>query len=220
MVLEKMMNNQLKKLLTWFSNAVKTIPLVQVIVASVVTFIAAMAINTSMAEKREQQYLAEMRAFEEQTKVATEYADSVKKQSLIHERNADRATARANAAEREANRSKKKTDELRGDLDSLRETITDSTEMARIIIPKQDSIIEQQSVTIETQDRQIVFLNTALTQKDTALMLSNQRGDSLQRVVNNIPVPPKPPLFPRLTRKTVFIGGVITGIVLKVFVFK
>ncbi len=218
------MDNKLLKSLTEMklsANAIKNLALaIKLLVVAIATFTVASLINTGIAEKREQQYLAEMRVFKEQAEVATRHADSLKKEVEIHDNAARIAKAKADKAARDAQASKNRTSELLGSLDSLKETITDSTEMARIIIPKQDSIIDQQSITIGKQDIQITFLNTALSSKDTALTLANQRGDSLQRVVNNIPTPPKPPLFPRISRKTVYVLGIATGIVLKVFVLK
>jgi len=115
--------------------------------------------------------------------------------------------------------SRTRTAVLREDLDSLKETITDSTEMARLIIPKQDSIISQQTVTISSQVTAIENLNNAIVNKDSTITLLTLSRDSLQRVVKNIPTPPKPPIFPKITRTQVFVGGVIGGILLKVFVF-
>jgi hypothetical protein len=91
--------------------------------------------------------------------------------------------------------------------------------MARVIIPKQDSLINEQSVVISKQVNAIENLNSAIVNKDSTITLLTLSRDSLQRVVKNIPTPPKPPMFPTITRKQAFVGGTIVGILLKVFVF-
>lgn len=176
-------------------------------------------INTQLVSKREEQYIIQMREFKKQAEHASVYADFLKSQVEVQQNIARAAESRATFAELQVRKSKNTTNVLRQELDSLKETVTDSTEMARLIIPKQDSIINQQEVTIGKQDVQIVFLNTALQAKDSALVLSNLRGDSLQTVVDNIPEPPKPPKLPTITRKQAFIGGTVVGFLLKVFVF-
>jgi FtsZ-interacting cell division protein ZipA len=181
--------------------------------------ILVLLVNTKRVAGREDAYLQEMRVFKEQSELATQYADSLKKQVRVHETETAAARARATTAELQARKSKNTTNVLLQELDSLKETVTDSIEMARLIIPKQDTIITQQQVTITKQDTQIVFLGVALTETSTALTLSNQRGDSLQTVVNNIPDPPKPPMLPTISRKQAFVGGVVVGVILKVFVF-
>lgn len=217
------MNNILKKFLEGTKLTAETItavlPLIKIVLIATGTFVIAMIINTGIAEDREQQYLAQMRLFKEQSALASKYADSLAVEVKRQESIANAAKARATAAQREAELSRARTAVLTKGLDSLRETITDSTEMARLIIPKQDAIIQEQLVTITKQDTTIINLNEALTNKDSTITLLTISRDSLQRVVNNIPEPPKPPIFPRITRKQVFTGGVIAGILLKTFVF-
>lgn len=217
------MNHKLKKFLEGTKLTAETItaiiPFIKMVLVAAAAFVVAMMINTGIAEDREQQYLADMRVFKEQSELASKYADSLAVEVKRQESIANAARIRATAAQRDAELSKVRTATLAQGLDSLRETITDSTEMARLIIPKQDSIIQEQSVTISKQDTTISNLNDALTSKDSTITLLTISRDSLQRVVNNIPEPPKPPMFPRITRKQVFVGGVIAGILLKSFVF-
>jgi hypothetical protein len=194
-------------------------PYIKLILTALATFAIVMVVNTSYFGKKEQSYLAQMREFKQQSELASKYADSLKTEIDVQETKASVAIARAEAAQQVALLSRTRTAALREDLDSLKETITDSTEMARLIIPKQDSIISQQTVTIGSQVTAIENLNNAIVNKDSTITLLTLSRDSLQRVVNNIPTPPKPPLFPMITRKQAFVGGIIGGILLKVFVF-
>jgi len=189
------------------------------LLVAIATFAIVMVVNTNVMNNKEQSYLAQMREFKEQSELASKYADSLKTEVTIQENNARAAVARAEVAQREALLSRTRVATLRGDVDSLKETITDSTEMARLIIPKQDSVINEQSVVIGKQASAIEHLNIAVVSKDSTITLLTLSRDSLQRVVKNIPTPPKPPLFPTITRTQAFVGGVIGGILLKIFVF-
>ena len=217
------MNPKVKKLLERTKLTVKTITalpsFVKMLLVAVVTFLLVMLLNTGYFDKREQEYLAQMRNFKEQSEAASRYADSLKKQIIVQENNARVALSRAETAQREASVSRARVASLRHGLDSLKETITDSVEMARLIIPKQDSVIHEQSVTITQQVTAIEGLNTAIFHKDSTITLLTISRDSLQRVVNNVPTPPNPPIFPKITRKQAFVGGIVSGILLKVFVF-
>lgn len=211
------MNNWLTKVLLLLQNKQTQIRDGILVVLGIIIII--LMINTQLVTKREEQYIQKMRVFKEQAENAARYADSLKVQVVTLDNVAKVAQSRAAVAESQVRKSKNTTNILRQELDSLKETVTDSVEMARLIIPKQDSIITQQEVTISRQDVQIVFLNTALEAKDSALVISNLRGDSLQTVVDNIPEPPKPSPLPTISRKQAFVGGVIVGVMLKVFVF-
>ena len=214
---ENTMNNRLTQLLQQLQSKQQTVRNVSLVVFGIVILV--LLVNTQLITSREEGYLQEMREFKQQSELATQYADSLKKQVLVHETEATAATARATIAEHQVRKSKNATNVLLQELDSLKETVTDSIEMARLIIPKQDSVITQQQVTITKQDTQIIFLNVALEETNTALILSKQRGDSLQTVVNNIPEPPKSSILPTISRKQAFVGGVVMGVILKVFVF-
>ena len=217
------MNQKLKKLLEATKLTAETLtalmPYIKLVLTALATFAIVMVVNTSYFGKKEQSYLAQMREFKQQSELASKYADSLATEVVIQENNARAAMARAETAQQAALLSRTRTAVLREDLDSLKETITDSTEMARLIIPKQDSIISQQTVTISSQVTAIENLNNAIVNKDSTITLLTLSRDSLQRVVKNIPTPPKPPIFPKITRTQVFVGGVIGGILLKVFVF-
>lgn len=207
----------MERVLKWLDNNQKA--LTNGIVTIVTCILVLLLINTQITSKREEQYLQRMREFKKQAESASRHADSLRSEITVHMNNVRTAELKASASAIQARRSRNAVNELLHELDSLREVVTDSVQMARVIIPKQDSIISEQQITISTQDTQITFLNVALSSKDTALTISIQRGDSLQRVVDNIPTPPSPPLFPKITRKQAFIGGVVGGILLKAFVF-
>ncbi len=211
------MNNRLMEFLTQLKSKQQTFRNVAIVVLGIVILV--LLVNTQIVTKREEGYIIEMRKFKQQSELALQYADSLKKEALVHENAAKLAQARADVAALQARKSKNATNVLLQELDSLKETVTDSIEMARLIIPKQDSVITQQQVTITKQDTQIVFLNTTLEEINAALLLSNKRGDSLQTVVSNIPEPPKPSKLPTISRKQAFVGGAIVGFILKVFVF-
>jgi hypothetical protein len=217
------MNQKWKKLLEATKLTAETItalmPFIKMALVAFATFAIVMVVNTSYFDKKEQSYLAQMREFKEQSELASKYADSLKTEITIQENNARAAMTRAEVAQQEAWASRTRVAALRGGLDSLKETITDSTEMARLIIPKQDSVINEQSVTIDKQAGAIEHLNIAIVNKDSTITLLTLSRDSLQRVVNNIPTPPKPPMFPTITRKQAFVVGVLGGIALKIFVF-
>ncbi len=218
-----MMNQKWKKLLEATKLTAETItalmPFIKMALVAFATFAIVMVVNTSYFDKKEQSYLAQMREFKEQSELASKYADSLKTEITVQENNARAAVARAEVAQKEAAVSRMRAAVLRHGVDSLKETITDSTEMARVIIPKQDSLINEQSVVIGKQVTAIENLNNAIVNKDSTITLLTISRDSLQRVVNNIPEPPKPPILPKLTRKQVFIGGTVVGFLLKVFVF-
>jgi membrane-anchored protein YejM (alkaline phosphatase superfamily) len=179
----------------------------------------ALSVNTKITSDREQKYISDMREFKEQAKAATKYADSLKNAVGKHDSAASAAQRSAARSADAARRAGAKAGALEEQLDSLKQVVTDSVEMARVIIPKQDTIIQQYKVTVQKKDEQIVFLGIALEEKNAALIISNQRGDSLQRVVNNIPTPPLPPIFPTISRKKAFAGGVAVGIIAKALLF-
>ena len=66
--------------------------------------------------------------------------DSLKTIIAIEANEAHAAETRANGFANNSKKSKAQLDSLRSETDSLRKTIKDSTEMARVIIPKLDSV--------------------------------------------------------------------------------
>jgi hypothetical protein len=175
--------------------------------------------TTGYFDKMEQSYIAQMREFKEESNRASKYADSLEGQITVQEHKAQVAHAQAQTAQRLATASQLRTNKLRHSLDSLKENITDSTEMARVIIPAQNAVINSQTVTNTNQTIAIENLNSTIESKDSTITLLTLSRDSLYQVVKNIPTPPAPPLLPKITRTQVAVGGVVIGILLKAFVF-
>lgn len=217
------MNKQFKKFLESTKLTAETItallPFLKLLGTGIAVFVVVMSINTCHADKKEQEYLARMTRFIDQADSAKKYADSLAKRVEMHETAARDAAARAGTARRQAEASKVQVGKLQRGLDSLKEAITDSIEMARVIIPKQDSIITEQTVVINRQELVITNFRTVIINKDSSINLLTFSRDSLRTVVNNIPAPPKPPLFPKITRKQAFVAGVLGGIAVTVFGF-
>lgn len=209
--------NQLKKLLEQTKLTAETIDVIIRVIKglgiAVLVFLITWSILTAKAEQREQQYLERMRVFKEQAEAASKYADSLAVEEAKYKATADSARRRADMSQRDANRSKVATARTQRELDSLKRVITDSVEMARVIIPKQDTVIKQQQVTIAEQDTTIFQLRISNVYKDSVITTITFARDSLQRVVDAVPAPPKEPFIPKLTRKQVFIGGTIIGTV-------
>jgi hypothetical protein len=220
MELVRIMNNTLKKFLQMIKLTAETVtavlPFIKMIMVAAGALVLALLISANGFDKKEQTYLAEMRIFKEQAKLASQYADSLAVEVIRYESTARVAENKAAAAQREVELSKARTASLTEGLDSLKDAITDSTEMARLIIPVQDSIIQEQKITIEQQDSTITNLRVALVAKDTTISLLTISRDSLQRVVNLIPPPPTQNKLFGLqlpSRKMVFLIGTVTGVV-------
>jgi hypothetical protein len=214
------MNSKLQKFLKLIKLTAETatavIPFFKMLLVAAGAMAVALLISANNFAKKKEDYLAEMRTFKQQADKASKYADSLAAEIAREYANAREAETRASAARREAETSKTRTATLARGLDSLRATITDSIEMARVIIPTQDSIIREQSVTIGKQDSTISHLLLAGKSKDTVISLLTVSRDSLQRVVNLIPLPPKERKILGMalpSRTVVFIAGVMTGTV-------
>jgi hypothetical protein len=166
----------------------------------------------------EQQYIAQMRVYEKDAQTALEYAAQLQIQVTERQTAAEAAEQRASRLGQTIAATRVSTAAKLQELEYSRRAVVDSVEMARVIIPRQDSIIQLQKETIDAQDEQVMFLQYALVQKDTALMISTRRGDSLQIILNNLPRVTSVPRRPSL--KTIFGAGVATGIVATVLLSK
>jgi hypothetical protein len=106
----------------------------------------------------------------------------------------------------------------------MKETLLDTLELARQVLPLKDSIIAKQKETITLQSTQVTELESALGKKDDALKLALMRGDSLQAVINLIPPAPKNPnrMFgiKLPSRKASFLVGVAMGVGTSLLVVK
>jgi hypothetical protein len=214
------MNNRLKKFLEWTKLTAETaaavLSFIKLLLVIAGTAALALMFQSDKFGKKEEQYLAQMDKFKQQSTQATRYADSLSAAALRQDSITRIAQERARLAQRQAQFSRTQTVALIRELDSIRTVVTDSVEMARVIIPKQDSVIQQQSITIMHQDTTIANLNSVILGKDVTIQLVTTARDSLQSVVNNIPSPPP---ASRITRKQAFVGGVVVGVILKMVVF-
>jgi lipopolysaccharide export LptBFGC system permease protein LptF len=169
-------------------------------------------------------YIAQYKEYKTQAEATSKFADSLQTQITIQENETRAALSRADVAARKAEEYKAQTNTYTVAAVAIRETVTDTIELARTLIPLQDSIIAQQQLTIEAQDVQITELNTALNSKDVSLKLALQRGDSLQTVLNLLPPPPSNPnrMFgiKLPSRKASFLVGLGMGLGASLLVIK
>lgn len=188
------------------------------------TFAAVLYWQDSTSDDAMDKYISEYKKFQAQADSATKFADSLAQEIVIADNEARAAQSRASVYSKQATELKNETLNLMDRAQLLTETITDTLELARQILPLKDSIITKQETTITTQDKQIQELETAILKKDDALKLALLRGDSLQTVVNNIPPAPKNPnrMFgiKLPSRKTTFVVGVVAGVVIGGVVLK
>lgn len=188
------------------------------------TFAGVLYWQDSTSDDAMDKYIADYKKFQAQADSATKFADSLAQEIIIADNEARAAQSRASVYSRQATELKNETLNLMDRAQLLTETITDTLQLARQILPLKDSIITKQETTITTQGNQIQELETAILKKDDALKLALLRGDSLQTVVNNIPPAPKNPnrMFgiKLPSRKTSFVVGVVAGVVIGGVVLK
>ena len=197
--------------------------------ASVAVWLAFMYADSGSKDKMDV-YIQQYKQFQAQADSAVKFADSLKTQIIIEETEAQLAQEKANHYAEDVKALRKTTSVLKNKRDSLLketvtpQTVTDSILHMSSIISIQDSIIDQQENTINTQDTQIVQLNKALTSKDNVINLLTLSRDSLQKVVINIPQAPKNPnkMFgiPLPSRKVMLVTGFIAGVVTTATVLK
>lgn len=171
------------------------------------------------------EYIEQVKTFRAQADSAIKFSDSLKTHIVNLKTDATEAEQKARSLNAKVGQLSRQISNRRGIADSLRKTITDSIELARVIIPHQDSIIAQQDTVIKTQHTQMSQLNIALAKKDTAIDLLTVSRDSLRTLLAQVPPPPKNPnktwLGIRLpTRKQsaiagAIVGSVITGVLIK-----
>lgn len=176
------------------------------------------------------QYISEYKEFKTRADSAVRFADSLKTQIAIETNEARAAEMRAETYAKDVKKLKMTTANLLSRRDSLMQetimpkTVEDSLEFVRSIIPLQDSIITSQNGTILNQENQITELSRALKNKDNAILLLTTSRDSLQKVIINIPPPPKNPnkLFgiPLPSRKASFVVGTVVGLAAAVTIIK
>lgn len=197
--------------------------------ASVAVWLVFMYADSGSKDKMDV-YIQQYKQFQAQADSAVKFADSLKTQIIIEETEAQLAQEKANDYAEDVKALRKTTSVLKNKRDSLLketgmpQTVTDSIVHMSSIISVQDSIIDKQENTINTQDTQIVQLNKALHSKDNVINLLTLSRDSLQKVVINIPQAPKNPnkMFgiPLPSRKVMLVTGFIAGVVTTATVMK
>ena len=187
-------------------------------------FAAALYWQDSTSDDAMDKYIAEYKAFQAKADSTTKLADSLKVEIVIADNESRAAEGRAQILGRQVNSLKNQTSSMMERASELQETLTDTVEMARQLLPLKDSIIAQQQETINTQSAQVSELERALQSKDNALRLALIRGDSLQSVINIIPPAPKNPNrmfgFKLPSRKASFLVGVAMGVGTSILVVK
>ena len=169
-------------------------------------------------------YIAEYKQFQAKADSVTELADSLKEEIIIADNESRAAESRAKILGRQVNSLKNETLSMEERAEVMKETLLDTLELARQVLPLKDSIIAKQKETITLQSTQVTELESALGKKDDALKLAMMRGDSLQAVINLIPPAPKNPnrMFgiKLPSRKASFVVGLTMGIGTSILVIK
>ncbi len=169
-------------------------------------------------------YIAEYKVFQQKAEVATALADSLSEEIIIADNESRAAESRAKVLSRQVSTLTNETLSMEERAEVMKETLLDTLELARQILPLKDSIIAKQKETITTQGSQVTELESALQSKDNALRMAMIRGDSLQAVINLIPPAPKNPnrMFgiKLPSRKASFLIGVAMGVGTSILVVK
>ena len=183
-----------------------------------------MMLKFNQQEDEMDKYIAEYKVFQQKAEVATALADSLSEEIVIADNESRAAESRAKILGRQVNALTNETLSMEERAETMKETLLDTLELARQILPLKDSIIAKQKETIATQGTQVTELESALSSKDNALKMALMRGDSLQAVINLIPPAPKNPNrmfgFKLPSRKASFLVGVGIGLGTSILVIK
>jgi hypothetical protein len=183
-----------------------------------------MMLKLNKQEDEMDKYIAEYKQFQAKADSVTELADSLKEEIVIADNESRAAESRAKILGRQVNALQNETLSMEERAEVMKETLLDTLELARQVLPLKDSIIAKQKETITLQSTQVTELESALGKKDDALKLAMMRGDSLQAVINLIPPAPKNPnrMFgiKLPSRKASFAVGLAMGIGAGVLVIK
>jgi hypothetical protein len=187
-------------------------------------FAGALYWQDSTSDDAMDKYIEEYKAFQAKADSVTELADSLKEEIVIADNESRAAESRAKILGRQVSALTNETLSMEERAETMKETLLDTLELARQILPLKDSIIAKQKETIATQGSQVTELESALQSKDNALRMALMRGDSLQAVINLIPPAPKNPNrmfgFKLPSRKASFAIGLAMGIGAGVLVIK
>ena len=188
------------------------------------TFAGILYWQDSTSDDAMDKYIEEYKVFQAKADSVTELADSLKVEIVIADNESRAAESRAKVLGSQVNSLKNETLSMEERAEVMKETLLDTLELARQILPLKDSIIVKQKETIEVQGSQVKELESALSNKDNALRMALMRGDSLQAVINLIPPAPKNPNrmfgFKLPSRKASFLVGVAMGVGAGVLVVK
>ena len=187
-------------------------------------FAGALYWQDSTSDDAMDKYIEEYKAFQAKADSVTELADSLKEEIVIADNESRAAESRAKILGRQVSALTNETLSMEERAETMKETLLDTLELARQILPLKDSIIAKQKETIATQGSQVTELESALQSKDNALRMALMRGDSLQAVINLIPPAPKNPNrmfgFKLPSRKASFAIGLAMGIGTSILVIK
>ena len=117
-------------------------------------------------------YIEEYKAFQAKADSVTELADSLKAEIVIADNESRAAESRAKILGRQVNSLKNETLSMEERAEVMKETLLDTLELARQVLPLKDSIIAKQKETITLQSTQVTELESALGKKDDALKLN------------------------------------------------
>ena len=187
-------------------------------------FAGALYWQDSTSDDAMDKYIEEYKAFQAKADSVTELADSLKEEIVIADNESRAAESRAKLLGRQVSALTNETLSMEERAETMKETLLDTLELARQVLPLKDSIIAKQKETIAAQDGQVTELQSALQNKDNALRMAMMRGDSLQAVINLIPPAPKNPNrmfgFKLPSRKATFVVGLAMGLGAGVLVIK
>ena len=210
------------KLIAETITAVLPLAKIALVAAGVLGLVMMLKLNKQ--EDEMDKYIAEYKVFQQKAEVATALADSLSEEIVIADNESRAAESRAKILGRQVNSLKNETLSMEERAEVMKETLLDTLELARQVLPLKDSIIAKQKETIAVQDGQVTELQSALSSKDNALKMALMRGDSLQAVINLIPPAPKNPNrmfgFKLPSRKASFLVGVAMGVGTSILVVK
>jgi hypothetical protein len=213
--MNKKMKSFLEKIKLLAETITVVLPLARMLLVAFGVLTLVLVVKYNGQQDKMDVYIAQYNEYKVKAEASSKFADSLMTKISIQENATRAAEARANIAAQRVTRYKAQTTSLVTTAAIIRETATDTIELARQLLPIQDSIIEQQQLIIQEQTTQITELESALSSKDVSFRLAIQRGDSLQSVINLLPDSPKNPnrMFGiKLPSRTVtFIAGVVVG---------
>jgi len=200
------------------------LPLAKIVFVAVSALALVMMFKVNQQQDAMDVYIAEYKVFQTKAENATKLADSLSQEIIVADNESRAAEGRARILSRQVNSLKDETLSMEERAETMKETLLDTLELARQILPLKDSIIAKQKETIDAQGGQVKELESALVSKDNALRMAVIRGDSLQAVINLIPPAPKNPNrmfgFKLPSRKASFAVGLAMGLGAGILVIK